>query len=80
MGLESKIVASVGNALAKNSADVAEKLLAFEKRLAASSRQLDKLEADINTRLTKIEVLFAMEINAKEKARDIAVKKKRLKK
>ena len=49
-----------------------------EKELIALRGQLDQIEAKTNERLSKIEVLFAEELEAKMKARDAAVKERRL--
>lgn len=54
------------------------KLVQLEKQIFNATQQLDKLESAINGRLSQIEVLFAAEIEARVKARDAAVKERRL--
>jgi hypothetical protein len=78
-GLESKIVAAVGSLLERFQQDVAGKFMAHDKRITISIAQFDKLKMEMTSRLSRLEVLFADELLAKEKARDLLVKKKRLK-
>ena len=51
---------------------------AANARLLTLTQQLDQLEARCNTRLSRIEVLFAPELTGKELARDNLVKAMRL--
>lgn len=79
-GLEAKILAAVGTTLEKFQKDIVGRLLAHDQRLSIGSLNVDKIQMELNSRLSRLENLLADELAAKEKARDLLIKRKRLKK
>jgi cell division protein FtsB len=76
--LEKRVIDGVSNHLAQHAAKTAERILILEKDIAAKAQQIDKLQADVNRRVGKIEILFADELTSKDKAREEHVKALRL--
>lgn len=76
--LEEKIVASVGAHLQQSGVATAQTLSAFDLRVLAGTQQLDKLEMDLNKRISRLENLLEEELKEKEKLRDELVRSKRL--
>lgn len=72
--LESRLAGS----LQASSQDSVVRFTNVEKEFLALRAQLDKLEMQVGERMSKIESLFAEEIEAKVAVRDALVKAKRL--
>ena len=60
--LERRIIHGVSNHLAQHAAKTAERLIVLEKDIAAKAQQIDKLQAELNRRVGRIEILFADEL------------------
>jgi len=76
--LEQKIVASVGAHLQQSAAETSQRLSSFDTRVLSVTQQLDKLEMEMNKRISRLENLLIDELAEKEKARDELIKQKRL--
>jgi len=78
--IEERLTSSLQLSLNGASQHLIGRLALFEKRIADNANHHDKVRSELNARLSRLEVLFAQELEAKEKARDELVKEKRLKK
>ena len=76
-GLESRLSNAVQNALLATSGEIKGYCKANEGRFNDYAKLIDKMSMEFNQRMSRIEVLFAEELAAKEKARDTLICEKK---
>lgn len=75
--LENRLTNELQSKLNMGSAHVEQQLSVFSKSVSAGTQQVDKLQADMNRRLSRLEVLFADELAVKEKENVQKIKESR---
>ena len=76
-GLEKRLLGEVQSRLIATSDEIKGYCHVNDTRFTDYAKLIDKMGAEFNQRMSRIEVLFGEELSAKEKARDILICEKR---